>query len=409
MKHQTAQILTWLLTLAAAAVAGTTLAGIRGRVSHRAERRFLPYQAGLALAIGADTAGVLLLAGRILRYPELSEGGRAAAGVLLAGGCLFAVIFLAVHPLSLFPEESAALNLADRVQQCRLRFCLWKLLAEYVLYGCWLAFLLWAGSAWHLPGHLSGQMPFAAAAAAAVLAAVFLLFLLWNGRQSVETAYERIETLVDRQYQAELLNFMQVIRAQRHDFNIHLQAVVGMIENGRYDDCAAYVREMTRNAERLNDVLPLDNPIIGAQINAFQEIAAVRQIRLETQILNELKDLPCTIYEANIVLGNLLQNAIDEVGGREEGCRWIKLLTMKRSRRHIIKVSNPCDRQPEEYQDIFRAGYTTKQSHEGIGLASVRKIVSKYGGVVYLEHDPGVVHFIVKIPEEGKEQLGCLR
>lgn len=232
------------------------------------------------------------------------------------------------------------------------------------------------------------------------LAVVAMLFLFWNGHQSIKTAYERIETLIDKQYQAELLNFMQVIRAQRHDFNIHLQAIAGMIEKGRYADCEAYAWEMVKNAERLNDVLPLDNPIIGAQVNAFQELAAGQHIRLDVQVLNRMEHLPCTIYEANIVLGNLLQNAMDEVENQERDGRWIKLLIMKRSRRHIIKVSNPCNKKPDAYQDVFRMGYSTKQSHEGIGLASVKKVVTKYGGTVYLEHEPGIVHFIVKIPEE---------
>ncbi|MCI9337168.1 MAG: GHKL domain-containing protein [Lachnospiraceae bacterium] len=392
MRQQTAQILMWLLTVTAAAMVGLTFGGIRGRASCQGSRGLLPFRIGLAAVIGTDTAGVALLAGRILTCSALSVGSRAAAGGFLAVGCLFVLSFLAFHPVSLFPEESATLNPADGKQQRRLRLCLWSLLVEYIVYGGWLIFLLCLGR----------RMSAAAMAATAFLAALSMIFLLWKGRQSVETTYERIETLVDKQYQAELLNFMQVIRAQRHDFNIHLQAVVGMIESGRYEDCAGYAREMAKSAERLNDVLPLDNPIIGAQINAFQEIAAVRHIRLETQILNELKNLPCTIYEANIVLGNLLQNAIDEVGDGEIDSRWVKVLTMKRSRRHIIKVSNPCDKKPEDYEDIFQMGYSTKQSHEGIGLVSVRKIVTKYGGVVYLEHEPGIVHFIVKIPEKSE-------
>lgn len=377
---------TAVLLAAAAAAAGLALGGVRRKPPGQAGRLLL-LRWGIAAAIGADTGGVLLLACRLL--PE------GVPRLAFAGGCLLAAGALLASPASLFPEESGALILADRTQRRRFTACLARVLAWFLFYGCWLAFLLWAMP----PGSAAG-----AAAAQALFAAAALAGLLWSGRRSVLSAYERVETLIDKQYQAELLNFMQAIRAQRHDFNFHMQAVAGMIEGGRYEECGAYVREMVRNVERLNDVLPLDNPVIGAQVNAFRELAASRQIRLEVQALQQLEDLPCTVYEANTVLGNLLQNAIDEVEDREADGRWVKLLIMKRSRRHIIKVSNPCGKEPGDFSHIFLMGYSTKPSHEGVGLVTVRRIAEKYGGTVYLEHDPGVVHFIVKIPEKSAVQ-----
>lgn len=371
-------------------LSGLSLGGIRKTPLRQGDPAFLPLRIGIAMAIAADV-GVLL--GLVLHTADC--WGRPAGywgEALFAGGCLLGAAALFLWPVSLFPEESGALLLADRTQQRRFTACLGRLLAGFLFYGGWLAFLFCCIPL-DSPGQDGAALAFATAA---------LLGQLWSGRQSIRAAYERLETLIDKQYQAELISFMQVIRSQRHDFNFHMQAVAGMIENRRYDECGAYVREMVRSVERLNDVLPLDNPVIGAQVNAFQELSAAQGIRLEVQALSQMENLPCTVYEANTILGNLLQNAIDEVESRGADGRWIRLLLMKRSRRHIIKVSNPCDKGPEDFADIFHMGYSTKQQHEGIGLVTVRKIAAKYGGTVYLEHDPGVVHFIVKLPEKAE-------
>lgn len=377
---------TMLLCAAMAVIAGAILGGIRKLPLRQMEWGLLLPRCGVAILIGADTGGLFLLAGQMLDRYRTDNW----AGWLFAVGCVATAGLLLLHPVSLFPEEVETIILTERTQRGRFAACLWRLTAAFAFYGAWVIFLLRAA-------------PFAAAPEAAAVfcfTAAAMLFLLWNGRQSVGAVYERIEALVERQYQAELLNFMQVIRSQRHDFNFHMQAVAGMIDGKRYDECSAYVREMVKNVERLNDVLPLKNPVISALLNAFRELAATRRVRLEVQVLSQLEPLPCTAYEMNSVLGNLLQNAIDEAEGKAPEERWIRLLIMKRSRRHIVKVSNPCGKTPEEYGNIFHAGYSTKQSHEGLGLVSVKKIVGRYGGTVYLEHDPGIVHFIVKIPEK---------
>lgn len=62
------------------------------------------------------------------------------------------------------------------------------------------------------------------------------------------------------------------------------------------------------------------------------------------------------------------------------------------------KVTNPCDRAADTFRDCFKPGYTTKQSHEGIGLAAVMRIITKYHGTVFPEFLDGSVSFVVQLP-----------
>lgn len=382
MTQQAAQAAAIISLAVLAAASGLSFGGITRPALGCGARDLLLFRLGAALAVGADT-GLLFF----LLFRALPEG--AAAWGAFASVCLLGAAALALHPLPLLPEDADILLPADRTQRRQSAACLRQILAELLLYAAWTVFLLLTPSI--------GADRIVLAFSSAALAG-----LLWAGRRSARLSHEWLEAIADKAYQAELVNFMQVIRAQRHDFNFHMQAVAGMIQQERYEACRQYIQTMVENVDRLNQTLPLRDPVVSALINTFCELALSHQIRLDVQAQDPMESTPCTTYEMNAILGNLLQNAIDEVEDKERERRWISLLLMKRSRQYIIKTSNPCDRDPESYRAVFHPGYSTKRSHEGIGLVTVRKIAVKYGGTVYLEHEPGVVHFVVKLPVKAR-------
>ncbi len=339
---------------------------------------------GMAVVLFGVWLVIFILAGKVGKQIWRPIWVYSAVFALAFGGACI-VFFMR---LSLLPEESEILFPADKKQQRKIRVHVWVGTTIWLLYLAWLLFLVICIEHFDIREQILIFF-FSLTGAAEII---------YFENLSVKSAYERIETLIDKEYQAEMLNYMQIIRSQRHDFNFHMQAVAGMIENGRYEECSRYVQTMVENVGRLNDLLPLSNPAVSALINTFTELAASRGIRLEVQILDDLSRAVCTTYEMNTIIGNLLQNAVDETENKEADLQFIRLLVMHRSRYHIIKVSNPCEKSDKEFQKIFTPGYTTKQLHEGIGLTSVKKITARYGGTVYSEHEPGIIHFIAKLP-----------
>ena len=230
-------------------------------------------------------------------------------------------------------------------------------------------------------------------------ALIFHIFVLVLLKMQVKSFKERIESLIDKQYQAELLNFMRIIRSQRHDFNFHMQTIYGMIESGRYDECRDYVNSMMKTVRSTNELLPLASPAASALLNTFSEMAMQKGLRLEIEIHDNLQFISTSVYETNTILGNLLQNAVDELELHPENkCRVINLLIIKRGKYNIIKVSNECHLPPDEMSRVFTPGFTTKKSHEGLGLASALRTAEKYDGTVYPEFEGKNVSFIAKIP-----------
>lgn len=153
---------------------------------------------------------------------------------------------------------------------------------------------------------------------------------------------------------------------------------------------------MTKSTSVMNDMLPLADSAVSAMINSFRELALQKDIRLDVSIYNDLSQFPCSVYETNTIIGNMLQNAIDEVEQNQLDW-WIDILILMRGGDIIIKVTNPCSQPPEAFKDVFRPGYSTKQAHEGIGLTTVSRLVARYNGSVHPEFDDGTISFIVRI------------
>lgn len=236
-----------------------------------------------------------------------------------------------------------------------------------------------------------------------ILAVAFIS--LWGGVAllMVIAAYgqEHGEALAERQYRSEMLEFMNVIRSQRHDYNFHVQTIAELMQQGQIEECRTYVSELERDTVQMNALLPLSDPAIGAMIYQFQLKAAKAGIRLQVEIQNDLSQIATNVYETNKILSNLLQNALDETSGHRDKSFGIQLQILKRGEYCVIRVSNQLednDLSPEKLEGFYRQGYTTKAGHDGVGLSSIRTLAARYRGTVYTQLDGSIISFIAKIP-----------
>ncbi len=250
-----------------------------------------------------------------------------------------------------------------------------------------------------LPEHPAS--PLQAAVLGGVCAALF-----WGALYGVclMTAYrrERLTTLIDQDYRSEMQAFMSVIRSQRHDYNFHVQALSGLVNEGNLEDCRAYLNNLVRDSADMNTLLPIRDPAIAALVYSFCTMAREDGIALHLDVQNDLSCVATSVYETNKVIGNLLQNAIDEVRTHEDKSFGIHLYILKRGENCIIHVANklaPVADAEEYLRDIYKPGLSTKAGHEGIGLTSVQHLLGRYRGVLYSRLDGDVIHFVAKIPQ----------
>ncbi len=198
-------------------------------------------------------------------------------------------------------------------------------------------------------------------------------------------------------------SYMSVIRSQRHDYNFHVQALAGLIHEGNMEECQKYVDNLVRDSAAMNTYLPVKDPAIGALIFSFRTMAMEYGIELHPDIQYDMSSVVTNVYETNKVIGNLLQNAIDEVRTHKDKSFGIHLFILKRGENCVVHVANKVipKNDPNTFMDeIYHPGHSTKEGHEGIGLNSIQNLLRPHRGVLYSRMEGDVIHFIAKIPIE---------
>ena len=207
----------------------------------------------------------------------------------------------------------------------------------------------------------------------------------------------------EKQHQKELKSFIKMIRAQRHDFNLHLHAVNGLLEAEKYDECRAYVSKMVSETEYVNEVLPIHDTSISAMLYAYRSDAENNGIKMTFDITTNLRGLALEGYEINRIIGNLLQNAIDALTEQTDREYGIVVKMYDTADSAVIDVSNKFFGSAEELSHFCEYSYSGKRNHEGLGLSTVQRIAESYKGVAYVEVDEDVIHFIVRLPKRSKK------
>ena len=207
---------------------------------------------------------------------------------------------------------------------------------------------------------------------------------------------ERESLRTEKQYRDDMQTYMSVVRSQRHDYNFHVQTLHGLLLRKDYEACEKYLEELLQDSVAMNRLLPLKDAAVSALILSFQSRAQQEGIRLEITVENDLSQIATNVYETNKIIGNLLQNALDETERLPDRSFGIHLTILKRGEFCIINVAN-MTRQGDPMAS-YQAGASSKSGHEGIGIASIQALAARYGGVVYSRMEGQVIHFVAKIP-----------
>lgn len=221
---------------------------------------------------------------------------------------------------------------------------------------------------------------------------VMVLLVMWGQKREQSTA--------EGAYHSDVNALMNMVRSQRHDYNLHVQTVASLIAQQKWDECRGYVNALVQDTSQMNDVLPVKDPAVAGLIHNYRLLAEQSGHTLSLDIWNDMSEVVTSAYETNKIIGNLLQNALDELSHHRQPGK-IDLAVFKRWEYCLVCVSNRVQNAAafsQRQEEIFHQGFTTKQGHDGVGLSSIRTIARQAGGdvTVWLEGD--TVHFVASIP-----------
>lgn len=207
---------------------------------------------------------------------------------------------------------------------------------------------------------------------------------------------------------------VDTLRAYNHEFNNKLHVILGYIQMGRLTEAVEFITRST--------LLPASALAAVSERIAVPHLAALilgKMIRAkEKGILLTLKpdsrcmadDLIIPPEDCETIVGNLLENAIEELDRRDHPVKEISLGVYCSGQGLLIQCEDTGGGiPPQVLERIFEQGVSTKGENRGTGLSLVHSIVEAWGGQIQVdtELDEGT-GITVSIATQAREASSCI-
>ncbi|MEH2956533.1 GHKL domain-containing protein [Candidatus Merdisoma sp. JLR.KK006] len=216
----------------------------------------------------------------------------------------------------------------------------------------------------------------------------FLMLYLYNLLlHSISQQYEMEMLKTQLQAYANQLNVIlqgeEKVKALRHDIKHHLNELMLLANKHDAAEIQAYINEMKAFLQNPNEIVASGNLEIDSVLNFMLQKA---QKELKTADIKVM--LPEKVrhsFDINVLLGNLLENAIEAAAKTEEKYLGVHIA----QKRGILKVKIEnsfesscilCEKQQGK-DTVLKTTKPDTEQH-GIGLKNVKKIVEKYHGAM---------------------------
>lgn len=229
-----------------------------------------------------------------------------------------------------------------------------------------------------------------------LLIANFLMLYLYNLLlHSISQQYEMEMLKTQLQAYANQLNVVlrgeEKIKALRHDIKHHLSELMLLANKHDVAEIQKYIDEMNSFLKNPNEIVASGNLEIDSVLNFMLQKAEKELKTVDIKVM--LPEKVRHSFDINVMLGNLLENAIDAAGKTEN-----KYLSVHiKLKRGILKVKiensfesscTLCEKQNRK-DTILKTTKPFTEQH-GIGLKNVKKIVEKYNGTMAVTAQEGI-------------------
>ncbi|MEF3304162.1 sensor histidine kinase [Paenibacillus sp. GYB003] len=237
--------------------------------------------------------------------------------------------------------------------------------------------------------------------AAIVLITVVSILLVIFIIRVVSKARDKAVKEASVTYMDELRQMYLDIRGQRHDFLNHVNVIHSFVELRRYDDLNKYTQSLIEDTQVLNDIINIGQPEIAAIIQSKTVTAMNKKISFSHDIKVQGYSLTGDkSVDLVRIIGNLVDNAFDEVQTLPNEKRWVKCKGWVHNGQLHFEVINPLlkDVTVEAQSSYFKEGFTTKEGHSGLGLWITKRLVQKNRGEIHLHPSNEIFNIKISIP-----------
>lgn len=173
-----------------------------------------------------------------------------------------------------------------------------------------------------------------------------------------------------------ILESQSRIRALKHDMKNHILALQALAQNGQKAEMQDYLSSMQKFMVNPTEHVFTGNESIDSLLN-YKLQKAQSQLKTVASKITIPEKLDLHSFDLNVVLGNLLDNAIEASAKTEE--KILKLDLRCNKGILFLNIGNSCIGVANGRKHTMLTTKANQQDH-GIGLANVRRIVEKYHG-----------------------------
>lgn len=222
--------------------------------------------------------------------------------------------------------------------------------------------------------------------------------------QAQNQMYEQQLDLCSRQAE-EWETYYLKIQRMRHDMSNHLLSLLGLVRSGELEEAEGYIQTMLEDGigDQADEVSQSRNIIVDSLVNHKYALAQKDGIPFEANIVIPAV-LPFQGGHLTVVLGNLLDNALEACRKLPQKQRYIQLEVTYVKGLLKICVSNSC--LPLHEKDNKGRYLTTKEDklHHGVGLSSVEQVAAYYQGEMLAEDDGNKFQVVVVMYDKDSPQ-----
>lgn len=224
----------------------------------------------------------------------------------------------------------------------------------------------------------------------------FVFYLYDNLSVQQEERFEKLSLLQQNNYYQKQFELMKTslisTRSFKHDMKNHLAVLKLLVEKNEHFEAMKHIEQMTDVIITAKEYAQSGNVIIDSILNFKLQEAVHHGISVSLE-LNIPEQLNITSFDMSVILGNLLDNAINACLKLEKEKRLDVKIKYKRGRL-IIKISNTYSGYLNYNGENLITSNEDKENH-GMGIKNIKFVLDKYKGEMEIEHTEDIFTVIL--------------
>lgn len=210
----------------------------------------------------------------------------------------------------------------------------------------------------------------------------------------VDKRIEEYQSDLIKKYCSEIEEMYSKMRGWRHDYHNHIQALQASMALGNYDEVNAYLHSLNDDLTQVDTIIKTGRVMVDAILNGKISIAKKNSISLNVKAKLP-EGTPVSDVDLCVIIGNLLDNAIEENIKLPEDARFIRIYIGRKDTHFYMSVTNAAGK---KYVKKGTGFFSSKGTGHGFGLVRVRSLVAKYDGIIMSDSEDGGFTSEILIP-----------